>query len=358
MSRFQVGKFDREGTHTFFRNFCPTESFETLTSIAPQALVDRGFRLVLLDVDNTLLPWRSEDIPEATHRWIEEGRSLGLKFCLISNTNHPERLRRIAAQLGIDSLTGKVKPSREMYHAAMEKEGIPPEQTVMIGDQVFTDVWGANRSGVSAFLVRSMTSREFVGTKANRLLEGILWRRVLRVVEEETDDLPIVEPTGIFQRRIVRQFAKFCIVGGSSFAIDAGLHRYLMFMAKVGGHPLHDSVGETLQRITGLSASPYDLSFAFFKVISASAAILNSFYWNRKWTFGIVGKEDRAQQLAKFVAVSLVGLGLNVVIASTVQSLLGTSASHRWMIATIAAAAVVAIWNFSGQRLWAFRSRR
>lgn len=358
MSSFRTGKFSREDAPKRLRNLVPGEAIESVYELHAEDLAANGIQLVLLDVDNTLLPWRHDEIPQESKDWIAGLAQAGLHICLISNTRNRERLAKIAGELGIEYKVGKFKPSREMFYAALEDHGLTGEQAVMIGDQLFTDILGANRSGIHSILVRPLTKKEFIGTKANRIAEKALWPSLGKVIEEEDDDLPFVKKEGIFERRIVRQIAKFCIVGGSSFLIDAGLHKILMF-SDYGGARISTTFGTWLQSL--LHPEPptawqaYNAAFTVFKILTGGLAILNSFYWNRKWTFGIRGKEDRGQQLAKFVTVSLIGLGLNVVIASGLSRMLPFQERMNWTVATIVAAAVVAIWNFSGQRLWAFR---
>lgn len=359
MSHFRTGKFDREQSPKVLRPVTPESSVDSILEISLSELAESGCRLVLLDVDNTILPWRSTDLPDTSLEWVGLGKQLGLQFCLISNTRNPERLRAIAEKLGVKALYGKFKPSRTMFVQAMQEAGVEPHQTVMIGDQLFTDVLGANRSGVRAIWVRPLSKREFVGTKANRVLERFVGAGIYRAMLEEEDDLPIVKPEGIFQRRIVRQFAKFCIVGGSSFVVDAGLHNVLMFRIPYGSDRLSHAFGmwlqQTLHGSTPTEWQAHNAAFQLFKVLTAGLAIMNSFYWNRRWTFGIQGSESRREQLVKFVVVSLIGLGLNVLIASGLSKASGNTEQKSWWFATLVATFVVAIWNFTGQRLWAFR---
>lgn len=362
MSRFPTGRFERSQASGPVRYLIPSEASAGLAEVDLERLAAEGKRLVLIDVDNTLLPWRSVEIPASTLAWIRRGRELGLSFCLVSNTRNRRRLREIAARLEVSFAEGKFKPRRAMFLQAMEMHAVGPEQTVMIGDQLFTDVLGANRAGIDVIWVRPMHPREFVSTRLNRLLERLLRPVIWRYLETD-DDLPILPRKGIFSRRVVRQFAKFCIVGMSSFLIDAGLHKILMFHATWGGVRLSEIVGSWLladvfRWPTFSSDDAWDAAFAFFKVFSAGLAMLNSFYWNRRWTFGIVGREERLLQLSRFLVVSLVGMGLNVVISSAINRAIAGATVESWGIGTVVAAGIVALWNFSGQRLWAFRRRR
>jgi HAD superfamily phosphatase (TIGR01668 family) len=360
MRHFQSGKFNKSGVSGPFRKLCPIESFHTLSEVDLELLSKAGKKLVLLDVDNTLLPWRSEDFPTETLEWLAKGKALGLKFCILSNTRNPERLKRLSDRMEVPFMTGRFKPNPSMYRLALQTYAVKPEEAIMIGDQLFTDVWGANRAGIEAIWVKPMGQHEFVGTRLNRFAERFVASRLYKTLLAEDDDLPIVPKVGLFQRRIVRQFAKFCIVGGSSFVIDAGLHRLLMFNSFVGHEPLSQVVGRW---VLGLwtpagqisAESAHDTAFAVFKIISASLAILNSFIWNRMWTFNIRGKDEYGSQLTKFVVVSLIGLGLNTVISSGINRMVAGSESRSWMVATFVAAAIVALWNFCGQRFWAFR---
>lgn len=357
---FRAGRFDRSSLPAHLRHLCPTEAVPDLSSIDLAAVAEAGKKLILLDVDNTLLPWRSKDIPPETRQWLEGGKALGLAFCIVSNTRNKARLQHLSHALGVDFVDGRSKPSRRMFRAAMHQHHVTPEQTLMIGDQLMTDILGANRSGIEAIWVKPMSDFEFVGTKVNRFAESLVIRRLHDALEASDDDMPGVPHTGILRSKTVRQFLKFCIVGGSSFAIDAGLHNILMFRATIGGELLSQRIGADLARTFGSGPTvgadlAHDTAFTVFKVVSASLAILNSFIWNRLWTFNIRGKEERMIQLTKFVVVSVIGLLLNTIIASALNQWIPGAEGRRWLIATVIAAAVVAIWNFTGQRLWAFR---
>lgn len=174
MKLFDPGEFDRAKVRRWARGFCPARSVAELSELEPQALYDAGKRLVLLDMDNTLVGWRSEEIPASTREWIATAQGVGLQLCVISNTRHPARLARLAKEMKIDYRTGKFKPSRTMYLAALAHYAATPDQAVMIGDQIFTDIWGANRSGIEAVLVARLTPRDFVATKLSRLGERLL----------------------------------------------------------------------------------------------------------------------------------------------------------------------------------------
>lgn len=154
--------------------WCPDEVVASVSEIQPESLKQRGIQAVLLDLDNTLVPWQKVDVPETVRQWIEAMKSAGLRLCLVSNTRRRRRLEMLAKELGVAYVPKAFKPRRYGLRQALEQLQATPQQAVMIGDQVFTDVWGGNRMGMRTILVLPMARREFIGTKVSRLLERIL----------------------------------------------------------------------------------------------------------------------------------------------------------------------------------------
>ena len=132
----------------------PRGVYPSVTQIDPKQLAQRGIRLVLADLDNTLVPYK---VPEPTPEivaWKQALEREGIQLFLLSNSRKPGRARHFAQALGIPFQGHSGKPKRGGYLRAMERMGCTPEQTVMVGDQIFTDTLGANRSGVVPLLVR------------------------------------------------------------------------------------------------------------------------------------------------------------------------------------------------------------
>ena len=132
----------------------PRGVYPSIAHISPKALADRGIRLVLADLDNTLVPYRvTEPSPEvlAWQRALEEA---GITLFLLSNSRKPGRAQAFAEKLGIPYQGRSGKPKKAGYLRAMERMGATPEETVMVGDQIFTDTLGANNAGVTPLLVR------------------------------------------------------------------------------------------------------------------------------------------------------------------------------------------------------------
>ena len=128
--------------------------YEHVLDIRPQELVKRGITLLLADLDNTLVPYKvSSPTPELI-AWREELEAGGVQLFLLSNSRKPGRAGRFAGELGIPFLGHAGKPKRDGFLKAMEQMGRTPAQTAMIGDQIFTDILGGNRSDVTTLLIR------------------------------------------------------------------------------------------------------------------------------------------------------------------------------------------------------------
>ena len=124
-----------------------------LPALDPKALRARGITLVLADLDNTLVPYGVTEPPEEIVAWKQALEAQGIQLFLLSNSRRPGRAQSFAQRLGIPYQGHSGKPRRAGYLRAMERMGRRPEETVMVGDQIFTDTLGANNAGVVPMLV-------------------------------------------------------------------------------------------------------------------------------------------------------------------------------------------------------------
>ncbi len=166
----------------FLEQFCPSLRAAHVTEITPEFLEARGIRAVILDLDNTLVPWKGREVNPLIEGWLERLRSAGFRLCIVSNTHRPRRLQELAAILRVESVPSGGKPRRRGFLRAMEVMGSGVEDTAVVGDQVMTDIWGGNRCGLLTILVEPLSEVEFVGTRVisrnvERLLMNLLRRR-------------------------------------------------------------------------------------------------------------------------------------------------------------------------------------
>lgn len=157
----------------------PDEYWQRLCDIELERLCQRGFRAILLDLDNTLVRWHSSDVSQENRCWLAEAQQCGMTICLVSN-NRTGRVRRVAAGLGITCYAPAMKPFGRCYKRFQTDFCLKSSEIVVIGDQLFTDIWGGKRNDMYTILVEPLAGSEFLGTKVTRLMEyvykWILWR--------------------------------------------------------------------------------------------------------------------------------------------------------------------------------------
>lgn len=127
---------------------------DDIYAVTGRALARRGFRLLLADLDNTLAPYGAPLPSERLRAWRDELAGHGVTLFILSNNRHESRPRVFAEALGVPYIGHAGKPGTRSFFKAMERQGAAPEQTALIGDQIFTDVLGGNRAGVSTILVK------------------------------------------------------------------------------------------------------------------------------------------------------------------------------------------------------------
>jgi len=152
----------------------------SLAEVSPGHLSSVGIRGVILDLDNTLVPWSESHTRSIEKEWVAECKRQGLRLCILSNTHRMARLEALAREFGVPYIRG-AKPSRRGFRRAMAVLGTLPAETAVIGDQVFTDVLGGNRAGAYTVLIRRMSKREFIGTHVSRAAERLVFLLLSRL---------------------------------------------------------------------------------------------------------------------------------------------------------------------------------
>ncbi len=145
----------------------------SVDKIEPAWLVEQGVKLVLLDRDNTVVPRSTRCLEPSAARWVAELRAAGIEVFIISNNFHSKQIDVTASELGCGAIDHAMKPAPFALRAAMRRMGISADQTVMVGDQVFTDVASGNLAGVRTILVRPQSLRDLWYTQIFRLFEPV-----------------------------------------------------------------------------------------------------------------------------------------------------------------------------------------
>ena len=131
----------------------PRGVYPAVTQISPKALAEKGVRLVLADLDNTLVPYKETEPTRAVRTWKDALAAEGITLFLLSNSRKPGRPHSFAQKLDIPCIGHAGKPKVGGFQRAMARMGGAPDETAIVGDQMFTDIWGGNRAGVLTLLV-------------------------------------------------------------------------------------------------------------------------------------------------------------------------------------------------------------
>lgn len=133
--------------------FYPREIVPDLFLIDTRALRERGIKGLILDIDDTLIPREVKEVSPKVFAWIQTRKEEGFKICLTSNSRHPIRVKYFGDTLGVPSMHFSLKPLPFAFWRSLEILGTKAEETAMIGDQLFMDIWGANWTNIYSIYI-------------------------------------------------------------------------------------------------------------------------------------------------------------------------------------------------------------
>lgn len=154
--------------------FGATRYIHAIEMIDIDWLKSLGVRCVLMDRDNTCVPRDSKVAPPAVMDWIERVHEAGMTTCIVSNNFHSKQVERSAAELDSGVIHHAMKPFPFAVRAALRKMGVRPDEAILIGDQVYTDIWAGNLAGVRTVLVRPQCTTDLWYTHIMRIGERII----------------------------------------------------------------------------------------------------------------------------------------------------------------------------------------
>jgi HAD superfamily phosphatase (TIGR01668 family) len=161
-----------------FKRLLPDQIVNTVFDIDLTELKTRGVRGIITDLDNTLVSARTELATPKLVGWLDLVKEQGFKVVILSN-NNKTRVAKFAEPLGISFIPAARKPIGAAFHRALKLMELQPEQTVVVGDQMLTDVMGGRRAGLHTILVTPIAPREEGwATQNNRRIEKIALARL------------------------------------------------------------------------------------------------------------------------------------------------------------------------------------
>lgn len=160
--------------------FCPDYRCGKIADISVAWLQAQGVKKLILDVDNTLLPWDAMEASAENLEWLECVHAAGIGIMLLSN-NGGARLKHIREQVGLPAVSWAAKPLPLGFKRALHQMSLEGRSEVLvIGDQLITDVLGAKSLGLKVMWVKSLAEKEFLVTRLTRKVEKIVINRLVQ----------------------------------------------------------------------------------------------------------------------------------------------------------------------------------
>lgn len=151
----------------------PDIYLNNVKEITYELLQKNNIKGLILDVDNTLIDYY-KNMPEGVQEWCEDLQTKGIKFCIASNSNKKEKVKGVANKLGIPYIFFAKKPLKMGLKKAKNIMNLPREEVAVVGDQIFTDVLGANRCKMFSILVDPIEEKDILITIIKRPIENLI----------------------------------------------------------------------------------------------------------------------------------------------------------------------------------------
>ena len=133
----------------------PTIMVPSVTQLTPEFLGSKGIQLLMLDFDNTIVPYTTDTPTQEMAAWLEAMKASSIQLCVVSNSKR-DRVKIFCSRLGIPCITHAKKPFSKGIRECLQKFGLSAEHCALAGDQIYTDTLGANGCGVQSILVKAI----------------------------------------------------------------------------------------------------------------------------------------------------------------------------------------------------------
>ena len=153
----------------------PKVYLNNVREITMDLLEKNHIKGLILDVDNTLIDYY-QNLPEETFSWCQDLKEKGIKMCILSNSNKKEKVKMVADKLNLPYRNFACKPFKYGFQKAMQVLELKNTEIAVVGDQIFTDVLGANRMNMFSILVRPIEQKDIWITILKRPLENRIIR--------------------------------------------------------------------------------------------------------------------------------------------------------------------------------------
>jgi len=164
-------------------SFLPAMITDAVTDLSPRLLKERGIKLLMMDFDNTLVPYTTSIPTQVVVDWLKAMQQDSVQMCVVSNSKK-DRVKVFCEQYGLPCITHARKPFAKGIRQCLARYGLPPEACALVGDQIYTDTLGANCQGVQSILVKAIHNHNiwlklrhvaelpWIGLAAKRRIKG------------------------------------------------------------------------------------------------------------------------------------------------------------------------------------------
>lgn len=155
------------------QTFLPDMYQKSVYSINYELLKNAGIKIILFDLDNTITPLHSTNPSKKTKELFDMIKDMGIRPVIISNASK-KRVEPFKDELVVDASYRSLKPLKYKYKKILKIYSVKPNEVAAVGDQLITDIWGANKMEITSILVNPMSSEDLTATKFNRFFERII----------------------------------------------------------------------------------------------------------------------------------------------------------------------------------------
>lgn len=159
------------------KKLLPVLIYKGVEYIEFEKLDKHNVKGILLDVDNTLIDYQ-RNLSDKVVNWVKEAKNRGFKVCILSNSNKEEKIKKVATVLELEYIMFARKPLQVGFKKAAKLLDLNAENIAMVGDQVFTDVLGANIANMLSVYVEPINKKEYWYTSWKRPIEELILRKV------------------------------------------------------------------------------------------------------------------------------------------------------------------------------------
>ena len=165
----------------------PNGYFESVRDIKIEYLKENEIKAIILDVDNTLIDYY-RNFQDGTIEWVNEAKRNGIKFCILSNSNKLEKVKQVAKQIDVPYFYFAKKPLKGGFKKAKKLLNIEEKNIAVVGDQIMTDVLGANRCKMFSILVNPIMEKDIIITRIKRPIENLIIRSYQNKLKREENE--------------------------------------------------------------------------------------------------------------------------------------------------------------------------